>query len=67
MYFCVFLRPNFWKTRVFVGFCVRAAFMLPRVKCGELYVFLCVFEAEAVHEARVDVVCDREARLTKIE
>ena len=52
-YFSVFLRPGFRKTRVFEGFCVWAAFMLPRVKCCELYGFLCVFEAEAAHAARV--------------
>jgi hypothetical protein len=63
----VFLNAVFGKTRVFVGFCVWAALMLPRVKCGELYVFFYVFEAEAVHEARVDVVWRSEARLTKIE
>ena len=67
VYFCVFLRPDFRKTRVFVGFCVCVAFMLPRVKCGDLYVFLCVFEVFLKRERPVDVVWRREAQMTKIE
>ena len=52
--FCVFLRPGFRKTHVFVGFCVWAIFRSPRVKCGDLYVFLYVFEAFLKREPRVN-------------
>ena len=41
--------------------------MLPRGKCGDLYVFLSVFEVFLKRERRVALVWRREARLTKIE
>ena len=65
MYFCVFLRPDFRKTRVFVGFCVWATFELEVSKCGDLYVFLCVFEVFLKREGRVDVVWRPRSPLDK--
>ena len=61
------IKPGLRKTRVFVGFCVWAAFMLPRAKCEDLYVFLNVFEVFLKREAGVGPCGDREARWTKME
>ena len=63
----MFLRPDFRKTRVFVGFCVFGPSGFKVSKCGDLYVFLCVFEVFLKRERGVSRCGDREARLTKIE